>query len=221
MGCTAFWCPLFASFSEQEYIYLTPVHQLSPPASSCFRELQAGFPHSCFSLPRLSLDVWSLFDFVPLLTTQCFAKLLHLLALQNKLNVFPNMQYAQGQVSGVKAEGSEGFPKAQERHKDYPACPQAMSASSAFRKATWFRGRCPCSWQGGWKQMIFKVPSNPNHSMILWFYERRQPPTRGADTGPSSGYHVLSSKNRCPHLEKEGMMWYYQCTLLSRRKADG
>jgi len=22
-------------------------------------------------------------------------------------------------------------------------------------------------WQGGWNQMIFKVPSNPNHSMIL------------------------------------------------------
>ena len=28
-------------------------------------------------------------------------------------------------------------------------------------------GRCPCSWQGGWNQMIFKVPSNPNHSIIL------------------------------------------------------
>ena len=24
---------------------------------------------------------------------------------------------------------------------------------------------------GGWNQMIFKVPSNPYHSMILWFYE--------------------------------------------------
>ena len=36
--------------------------------------------------------------------------------------------------------------------------------------ATWSSGRCPCSWQGGWNQMIFKVPSNPNHSMILWFY---------------------------------------------------
>ena len=33
--------------------------------------------------------------------------------------------------------------------------------------ATWSSGRCPCSWQGGWNQMIFKVPSNPNHS-ILW-----------------------------------------------------
>jgi len=24
-----------------------------------------------------------------------------------------------------------------------------------------------CSWQGGWNQMIFKVPSNPYHSMTL------------------------------------------------------
>ena len=32
--------------------------------------------------------------------------------------------------------------------------------------------RCPCSWQGGWNQIIFKVPSNPNHSMILRFYVR-------------------------------------------------
>ena len=35
--------------------------------------------------------------------------------------------------------------------------------------ATWSGGRCPCSWQEGWKQGIFKVPSNPNHSVILWF----------------------------------------------------
>ena len=34
--------------------------------------------------------------------------------------------------------------------------------------ATWSGGRCPCLWQGGWNLMIFKVPSNPYHSMILW-----------------------------------------------------
>ena len=34
--------------------------------------------------------------------------------------------------------------------------------------ATWSSGRCLCSWQGGWKQMIFKVPPNPYQSMILW-----------------------------------------------------
>ena len=37
--------------------------------------------------------------------------------------------------------------------------------------ATWSGGRCPCPWQGGWIQMIFKVPSNPNHLMIRWFYD--------------------------------------------------
>jgi len=26
---------------------------------------------------------------------------------------------------------------------------------------------------GAWNEMIFKVPSNPNHTMILWFYEVR------------------------------------------------
>ena len=35
--------------------------------------------------------------------------------------------------------------------------------------ATWSSGRCPCSWQGGWNQMIFKVPSNPYHSMFLYY----------------------------------------------------
>jgi len=34
-------------------------------------------------------------------------------------------------------------------------------------RATWPSGRCPCSWQVGWKEMIFKVPSNPKHSVIL------------------------------------------------------
>ena len=35
--------------------------------------------------------------------------------------------------------------------------------------ATWSGGRCPFSWQGGWNPMIFKVPSNPCHSMILFY----------------------------------------------------
>jgi len=31
----------------------------------------------------------------------------------------------------------------------------------------WSGGRCGCSWRGGWNQMSFKVPSNPNHSMKM------------------------------------------------------
>lgn len=83
----------------------------------------------------LSLDVWSNFDFVPFLTTQHFAKLLHLSALQNKLNL-PDMRYVQGQVSGVKAEGSEGFPRAWERHEEQPGCLQVSTSLtlSSFRK---------------------------------------------------------------------------------------
>ena len=34
--------------------------------------------------------------------------------------------------------------------------------------ATLSSGRCPWSWQGWWNQIVFKVTSNPNHSMILW-----------------------------------------------------
>lgn len=85
----------------------------------------------------ISLNVWSIFNFVPFPTTQHFAKLLHLSALQNKLYLFPDMQYLQGQVSGLKAEGSEGFPRAWERHKEQPACLQAIAISltlSSFRK---------------------------------------------------------------------------------------
>jgi len=34
----------------------------------------------------------------------------------------------------------------------------------ALSNLVWWK--CPCPWQGGWNQMTFKVPSNPNHSMI-------------------------------------------------------
>ena len=36
----------------------------------------------------------------------------------------------------------------------------------ALSSLVWWKG--PCPWQGGWNRMIFKVPSNPTHSMILW-----------------------------------------------------
>lgn len=29
--------------------------------------------------------------------------------------------------------------------------------------------------RGGWNEMIFKVPDNPNHSMILGFYDSTIP----------------------------------------------
>ena len=35
--------------------------------------------------------------------------------------------------------------------------------------AVWCSGRCPCLWHGVLNYMIFRFPSNPNHSMILWF----------------------------------------------------
>jgi len=33
-------------------------------------------------------------------------------------------------------------------------------------KATWSSGRCPCPQQGVGTTMIYKVPSNPNRSVI-------------------------------------------------------
>ena len=36
--------------------------------------------------------------------------------------------------------------------------------------ATWSGVKCPCPWQWGWNEMICKVPSKLNHSVILWFY---------------------------------------------------
>lgn len=38
--------------------------------------------------------------------------------------------------------------------------------------AAWSRGWCPCPLWGGWNWMIFKVPANPNHSMILVAFSR-------------------------------------------------
>ena len=35
--------------------------------------------------------------------------------------------------------------------------------------AIWSSGRCPCSLQGRWAKWPLQVPSNPKHSMILWF----------------------------------------------------
>lgn len=33
-------------------------------------------------------------------------------------------------------------------------------------EASWDSGKCPCLWQGvGWKEMMFKLHSNPKHSM--------------------------------------------------------
>ena len=34
--------------------------------------------------------------------------------------------------------------------------------------ATWPSKRCPCPWQGFWTRWPLKVPSNPNHLVILW-----------------------------------------------------
>jgi len=37
----------------------------------------------------------------------------------------------------------------------------------ALSNLVWWKMSLP-PWQGGWNQMICKVPSNPIHSVILW-----------------------------------------------------
>ena len=37
--------------------------------------------------------------------------------------------------------------------------------------ATWSSWRWPCLLQGEWTTWPLKVPSNPKHSMVLWFYD--------------------------------------------------
>jgi len=39
----------------------------------------------------------------------------------------------------------------------------------ADRADAWSGGWQPCPWQGGWNLLVFEVPSNANHSVILWW----------------------------------------------------
>jgi len=36
-----------------------------------------------------------------------------------------------------------------------------------------YGGLRPFLWEWGWNLMILEAPSNPSHSMILWFYDKR------------------------------------------------
>ena len=49
---------------------------------------------------------------------------------------------------------------------------------------------CPCSLQGGWARWPLKVPSNPNHPMILWLYDKIPP---GAFSSPGWRVPALSA----------------------------
>ena len=44
------------------------------------------------------------------------------------------------------------------------------SFTGGFHKGGKTRNKesCPCPWRWGWIRWSLKVPSNPNHSMILW-----------------------------------------------------
>ena len=46
--------------------------------------------------------------------------------------------------------------------------PAWMGAWAAWSSIKW-GGWWPCLWWGSWRFMILEVPSNPGHSVILWF----------------------------------------------------
>lgn len=51
-----------------------------------------------------------------------------------------------------------------------PTLTVAVPLLEVFKKrldGALFSGRHPCPWQGSWKQMVFKIHSDPNHSVIL------------------------------------------------------
>lgn len=65
---------------------------------------------------------------------------------------------------------------------------------------TWSGGRCPCTRQRGQNHMVFRVPSTPNDSMVLWLSKA---------VGPSdilralccSSFHGWPSSARSPHFQ--------------------
>lgn len=58
----------------------------------------------------------------------------------------------------------------------HPLCPREIRSKDLSNpmttegsgRASWSSGRCPFPMAGGWNDMIFKVPANPNLSLILW-----------------------------------------------------
>lgn len=66
---------------------------------------------------------------------------------------------------------SSKFPSRTHGHirpkKSWMPHPWSCSRSCWMRPwATWPSGEHPCLWQGGWRQVIFKVPANPSPSAI-------------------------------------------------------
>jgi len=54
--------------------------------------------------------------------------------------------------------------------------------------APWAGGRGPCPWQRGWNEMVYKVPSNPNHSVILWYLASAMERGSWITPAPHSGF---------------------------------
>ena len=70
--------------------------------------------------------------------------------------------------------------------------------------ATWSSARCPWSRHGGWKQVIFKVPSNPYHSVILWFDDLQC----SEKSRSSPGGCLLNKRTTCT-FERRGKICEY------------
>lgn len=45
---------------------------------------------------------------------------------------------------------------------------EALKARLDGARSNLTQWQVPCPWQGAWNWVLFKAPSNPNHSVILW-----------------------------------------------------
>lgn len=68
--------------------------------------------------------------------------------------------------------------------------------------ANWSSWRCHCWLQGGWNQIIFTVPSNPNSSMILWSLAKPFP--REGKPNPALSPALTTHSTRFPFIVASG-----------------
>ena len=80
--------------------------------------------------------------------------------------------------------------------------------------AAWSSRRCPCSLQGGWNEMVYKVPSNPNHSIILWFKAQNAIIITDFQTQKSFSYSLRILRTTClVSLLLAGLSWFITVCL--------
>ena len=97
--------------------------------------------------------------------------------LLRKLSLFQDMAFAVQRQPNQQPQLSRGPQPyswqlwcARQSHSQ-PSTPlwaPGLPVSHCHLYSTHSSERCPYPWQGGWNWLIFKISSNPNHSVILF-----------------------------------------------------